>query len=363
MFIYSSMPNPRFLLRGGRRVPSEEATTRLLVASASPHIREDISIPRVMYSVVLALIPAMVGAVYFFGLIALAHVILAVAAAMATEALFQWGMRRPITIFDGSAIITGILLAFNLPANTPLWLPIIGSFFAVGIAKQLFGGLGYNFINPALAGRAFLMASWPTLMTGRWVAPQTGGTMSGIDAITSATPLGALQKATSLLADPQTAAEGAVMLDQLNSAVSLKHLFWGNVGGCLGETSALLLLVGGIFLLFKRYIDWRIPFAYLGTVAFLGWALPHTAGPAFHLLAGGVMLGAFFMATDMVTTPVTPKGRWIFGFGCGVITMLIRTWGGYPEGVSYSILLMNVATPLIDRYTRPRRLGERRGRG
>lgn len=315
-----------------------------IIVSASPHIRSDISIPKVMWTVVIALIPAFIGSVWFFGLRAVLLTALSIASAVLSEALTQKAFGRPITIKDGSAVITGILLAFNLPPGVPFWVPIVGSAFAIIIVKQLFGGLGYNFINPALAARAFLMISWPSLMTGRWLAPRTGY-LAGFDAITQATPLNLLKNGPSSL------------IPHLNSLEVLKNLFFGNVGGCIGETSALLLLIGALILFVYKIIDYRIPLSYIATVFILTWVLPTPASPLFHLLAGGLILGAFFMATDYTTTPVTPKGRWIFGIGCGVITVMIRLWGGYPEGVSYSILLMNVTTPLIDRLTRPRRFG------
>ncbi len=315
-----------------------------LLVSASPHIRSGISIPKVMWMVVISLIPAFIGSVWFFGLRAVLLTVLSIASAVASEAITEKAFGRPITIKDGSAVITGILLAFNLPPGVPFWVPIVGSAFAIIIVKQLFGGLGYNFLNPALAARAFLMVSWPSLMTGKWLAPRTGY-LAGFDAITQATPLNLLKNG------PPS------VIPHLNSAEVLKNLFFGNVGGCIGETSALLLLIGAGVLFAYKIIDYRIPLSYIATVFILTWVLPTPASPLFHLLAGGLILGAFFMATDYTTTPVTPKGRWIFGIGCGVITVMIRLWGGYPEGVSYSILLMNVATPLIDRLTRPRRFG------
>jgi electron transport complex protein RnfD len=222
------------------------------------------------------------------------------------------------------------------------------------VVKQFFGGLGHNFMNPALAARAFLMVSWPTHMTTMWLKP-AGSSLSGLDAVTGATPLALVRRAAELV--PQ-----GVSLDELyrqaNSLAELKRLFLGNVGGCLGETSGLLLLIGAALLIAIRVIDWRIPAAYIGTVIVLALVLPgsHLA-PWFHVFSGGIILGAFFMATDYVTSPVTAKGRVVFGIGCGIITMLIRLYGGYPEGCSYSILLMNLATPYIDRLTKPRLFG------
>jgi electron transport complex protein RnfD len=316
-----------------------------------------------MYTVVLSLVPASVGAVFFFGLRALWIILLASAAAVATEAACQKAIRRKITVADGSALLTGILLAFNVPPGVPYWLPVVGSVFAIAIAKIPFGGLGYNPLNPALAARAFLLASWPVYMTARWLAPSRGS-LSGVDVLTEATPLGAYRIARGMLASPETMTQGTSFLSELSSASSLKNLLYGNVGGCVGETSALLLLGGAAILFVRRVIGWRIPVSYIGTVALLTWVFGGKGAfdgyPLFHVLSGGLILGAFYMATDMVTSPITPRGRLLFGVGCGVITSIIRLIGGYPEGVSYSILIMNITVPLIDRYTRPRKLGEAR---
>ncbi len=336
-----------------------------LAVGPSPHIRQDLNIRGVMYAVVIALIPAAIGGVYFFGIRALFIMILASVAAIATEAICQKATRRAITISDGSALITGILLAFNLPPGVPYWLPIVGAVFAIAIAKIPFGGLGYNPLNPALAGRAFLLASWPVYMTAAWTAPSRG-TLSGMNAITTATPLGVFKVARQILINPGAGADemsrANSYLAELYSSASLKNLFFGNVGGCIGETSVILLLIGAAYLLIRGIICWRIPVSYIGTVALLTWMLGGKGlfhgYPLFHVLSGGLVLGAFFMATDMVTSPVTPKGKIVFGIGCGILTTVIRLYGGYPEGVSYSILIMNITVPLIDRYTRPRKLGE-----
>ncbi len=342
-----------------------------LIISASPHIREDTSVEKVMYGVLIALAPAIVGSVYFYGLRALYLTIAAVIAALATEFVIQRMRHVPVTIRDGSALVTGILLAFNLPPGVPMWIPILGSIFAIAIGKQVFGGLGYNPLNPALVGRAFLLASWPVYMTTTWL-PARGGTLSGIqmhgvDVVTQATPLAILKTVNGIIADPASTPTQLVqahkVLAELGSADSIANLFIGRVGGCIGETSVLLLLVGAAYLMYKHYIGWRIPGTYIATVAILTWVFGGPGGlfsghAIFHILAGGLILGAFYMATDMVTSPVTPRGMLIFGVGCGVITTVIRLIGGYPEGVSYSILLMNVATPLIDRHTRPKVYGE-----
>jgi len=300
----------------------------LLIVSSSPHLHSANKVSTAMRDVCIALLPALVGAVYFFGMAAATVILTCVITALLSEVIAPKIMHREVTISDGSAVVTGLLLAFCLPSTIPLWIAAIGSAVAIIIGKQFFGGLGCNIFNPALIGRAFLVASWPVAMT-TWVTP--------LDGVTTATPLGIIKEGLS---------------EQLPS---LGQLFMGNVAGCLGETSALALIVGGLYLLYKGHIDWRIPFSYLGTV-FVVTAVVG-ADPLFHLLSGGLMLGAFFMATDWVTTPITKKGRLLFGVGCGLLTVLIRLMGGYPEGVCYSILLMNLATPLIDRYTKARVFG------
>ncbi|MBN2010669.1 RnfABCDGE type electron transport complex subunit D [candidate division KSB1 bacterium] len=327
--------------------------------SSSPHITDNESIPKIMYGVMLSLIPATAGAIYFFGIRAGWIILLSIVSAMATEGILQKLMKKSVTIKDGSAMVTGILLAFNLPAEVPWWIPVIGSVFAIGIGKIPFGGLGYNPMNPALLGRAFLLASWPTHLTIFKTIPR-GGTISGIDVITNATPLNVFKIAKASILAEQVQ-DYDVAIRQLYDSYS--NLFVGRVGGCLGETSALLLLIGALYLIYKRYISLKVPVSYILTVALLSWIFGGTEGffsgdPLFHVLAGGLILGAFFMATDMVTSPVTAKGRIIFGIGCGVITVIIRLVGGYPEGVSYSILLMNLTVPLINRYTRPKVFGE-----
>ena len=338
---------------------STSTLTSTFVVAASPHTRSPATVSRIMWLVVFALLPALGGSVWFFGTRSLLLVALSVAACILFDALAQKAFGRKPTPFDGSAVITGLLIAYNLPPGVPLWMPVIGAAFATIVVKQFFGGLGHNFINPALAARAFLMVSWPTQMTTLWLKPN-GGPLSGLDAASGATPLALVRRAAELVPPGMDLSE---LLRQANSLAELKRLFIGNVGGCLGETSALLLLVGALFLILIRVIDWRIPAAYIGTVIVLALVLPGShLTPWFHVFSGGIILGAFFMATDYVTSPVTAKGRIIFGIGCGVITMLIRLYGGYPEGCSYSILLMNVATPFIDRLTKPRLFGALRKR-
>jgi electron transport complex protein RnfD len=307
----------------------------ILIVSSSPHIHSADSVSTAMRDVLIALIPALLASLYFFRFAAAKVIFTCVIVAVLCEVIAQKIMQREVTVNDYSAVVTGLLLAFCLPATLPLWMAALGSAVAIIIGKQLFGGLGNNIFNPALIGRAFLLASWTAEMTS-WVAP--------LDGVTTATPLGLLK---------ESAAQ---------QLPSLSQLFFGNVGGSLGETSALALIIGGIYLLYKGHIDWRIPFSYLGTVFVLTAiaGLFHTERllyPFFHLLSGGLLLGAFFMATDWVTSPITKKGRIIFGLGCGLLTVIIRLWGGYPEGVCYSILLMNLATPLIDRYTKARIFG------
>jgi electron transport complex protein RnfD len=332
-----------------------EEIRKSFTVSASPHIRSKHKTSTAMRIVTLALVPALGFSTYLFGLRALLITVISIGAAVCSEMLIQRMLGKKITVGDGSAVLTGLLLAFNLPPGAPWWLPAVGSAFAIIFAKQLFGGLGYNFINPALAGRAFLMASWPSLMTREWLSP-VGGTLSGIDGMSAATPL-------SLLKNPENYGDPQVIIRQLNDFETIRNLFLGKIGGCIGETSVLFLLIGGLFLLFTRIIDYRIVLGYLGSFALLAWVLPTEGSVLFHLFSGGLVLGAFFMATDWVTSPITRKGRWIFGIGCGIITIIIRIWGGYPEGVSYSILLMNVFTPVIDRMTRERIFGEQTKRG
>lgn len=358
------------------------ARTRYFELAVSPHVKGHQTTRRVMLDVVIALIPALVASVWFFGARALLLVVLSVAAAVVAEYASLRFMKRPTSFaLDGSAIVTGILLAFNLPPAIPWWIPILGSAFAIVVAKQAFGGLGHNIMNPALLGRAFLVVSFPVLMTAGWVAPGqwqgdgSGFPTSGIpqerlaemesaDAITGATPLNLMKQTYDQETMDSRMGEGATeqVRRLLSSQETYLNMLVGRIGGCVGETSGLLLLLGAIYLVARGVLEVRLPLSYLGTVALLGWVFGGAGwfdgDPLFHVLAGGVILGGLFMVSDMVTTPVTPRGRVIFGVGAGLITMIVRRWGGYPEGCSYSILLMNLATPLIDRYTRPKILGE-----
>ena len=300
------------------------------VVSGTPHVRSKESIQSIMRDVIIALVPATAAGIYYFGLRALILIVAAIISAVFFEWLYEKITKKPVTINDLSAVVTGLLLAMNLPASAPVWVAIVGSAFAIIFAKQLFGGLGQNFINPALAGRAFLLASYPTEMT-TWVVPNG----LAADAATYATPLAQLKN-------------GA--LD-----ASLKQLVMGQVGGTIGETSAIALIIGGIYLLYKHVISWKIPVIYIATV-FILFAVIGRHGmrmPLQEIFAGGVMLGGIFMATDYASSPVTPKGQVIFAVGAGLLTYLIRTFGGYPEGVSYSILIINCCVPLIERFTEP----------
>lgn len=344
-----------------------------LVVSSSPHILTKESTPQIMYTVIASLIPAGIGAVYFFGVRALWIIVIGIVSAVVTEFVIAKMLKKPLTITDGSAILTGLLLAYNVSVQVPLWMPAVGAFFGIAVGKMVFGGLGYNPMNPALLGRAFLLASWPAKMTVFEKAVPRGGTVSGvigsdIDMMTGATPLNVFKQCHEILANSSDYSVDKVQ--QANEALgqlydSIENLFFGKVGGCIGETSAALLLLGAAFLMYKRYIGWKIPFFYIGTVAILSWIFgaPDSyfgGNVLFALFSGGLVLGAFFMATDMVTSPVTFKGRIYFGIGCGIITFIIRYYGGYPEGVSYSILLMNLVAPLLDRYTQPKVFGGRK---
>ncbi|MBN1781732.1 RnfABCDGE type electron transport complex subunit D [bacterium] len=326
--------------------------------SASPHIHDNLNIQKIMVTVIITLIPAGAWAIYLFGLQVLWITLTAIVSAVLTEFVCQKIMKRPVSILDGSAVLTGLLLAYNLPPDVPLWIPAVGSLVAVFIGKQIFGGLGFNPMNPALIGRAFLMASWPVHMTVFDAPLRNNMPVSGIDSVTGATPLAVFKHMREILIHksdllPEQVTQAQQTMAELNGAYM--KLFIGQVGGCIGEVSALLLFLGGCYLLYHHIISWKIPVAYIGTVMILTTILGEN--PLFHALSGGLFLGAIYMATDMVTSPVTFRGRLLFGVGCGILTVVIRFWGGYPEGVSYSILLMNLVTPLLDKYTRPKVFG------
>ncbi len=307
-----------------------------------------------MRAVIYSLVPACLVAIYLFGPSALGVLLVATLGCLATEVFCQRLMRQPVTIADGSAAITGILLALNLPPTSPWWMTLLGAVIAITVGKQVYGGLGANPFNPALVARVVLLISFPVQMT-TWSHPAPLG--SGLDLVTTATPLGEWKNAVMLTGQMREVAQGS----------TLNHLL-GNMPGCVGEVSALALLLGAAYLFYRRILTWHIPMTFVGTVVILSglfWLVNpgKYPDPLFHLLTGGLVLGAFYMATDMVTTPVSPKGMLVFGVGCGVLTVLIRLFGGYPEGVSFAILLMNAATPLIDRYTRPKIYGAIRAEG
>ncbi|MDR1132754.1 MAG: RnfABCDGE type electron transport complex subunit D [Synergistaceae bacterium] len=302
-----------------------------LVIASSPHIRAEMSTQKIMANVIGALIPAGLASIYFFGPRAAAIVAVCVASCVISEAAWQKLSGGKITVSDLSATLTGLLLAYNLPPSVPLWMGAIGGVFAMIIVKHFFGGLGQNIVNPALAGRAVMLSCWPVAMT-TWTTPW-------VDGVSGPTPL-------------------AVIKLSGGALPRLADMFIGRIGGCIGETSSIALLLGGAYLIWKGIISWRIPAVYIITVAVLSALFGRSGGPVVEILSGGLILGAFFMATDYATCPMTPPGQIVFAFGCGLIASLIRTFGGYPEGVSYSILIMNLAVPIIDRLTPPRVLGE-----
>ncbi len=312
-----------------------------IVVSSSPHLLTEENVPRIMHAVIMALLPVCLVSIYVFGIRALVLIVTCLISCVLTEYACQRLAGKKPTVYDGSAAITGILLALTLPPAFPLTGAVLGSVFAIAIGKQVFGGLGYNIFNPALLGRAFLQAAYPVLIT-IWTEPF--GNPWSVETVSSATPL-ALVKF-----------EG--------KTAPYMDMFLGSVSGSLGETSALAILIGGLYLRYKGYINWKLPLGYLGTLAIFGglfWLVnpEKYPDPLYHLLSGGAMLGAWFMITDMVTSPTTAKGQWIFAIGAGVITIIIRLFGGLPEGVMYSILLMNSVTPLLNRWTRPQIFGER----
>ncbi|MBN2780525.1 MAG: RnfABCDGE type electron transport complex subunit D [Candidatus Marinimicrobia bacterium] len=322
----------------------------MTIVAPAPHAKGKNSVPRIMYTVIAALLPAAIMSIVLFGTKAMVTLMVAVFAAMVAEFACNKIMKTGITVDDGSAILTGLLLALTLPPTFPIAGTALGAVVAIVFGKMVFGGLGANIFNPALIGRAFLQASFPVKIT-TWTLPALSGsgayydliTSKAVDTVTGATPLGLMKF------------EGI--------GTHLKPLLFGNIGGCIGETSAIAILIGGLLLVILRVADWRIPLSYIGTVfVFSGalWLIDPAAypDPLFMILSGGLMLGAFFMATDMVTSPVTPLGTWIYGIGMGVFLVVIRIWGGLPEGVMYSILFMNGLVPLLNRWTRPRYFGE-----
>ena len=314
-----------------------------LTISSSPHAHSPVTTQTIMRDVLIALVPALLGSIYFFGFRSLLVTLVSAAACV----FFEWGFCKARKLhcktYDLSAVVTGVLLAFVCPVTIPYWTIILGDFFAIVLVKMLFGGLGKNIVNPALAGRAFLF-SWPVLMSN-WVKvgfDNAAGLLSTADAVTAATPMSAMH-------------QGALPEE------SILDMFLGNIGGCIGETSALLLIIGFVYLLYRKVITARIPLAYIGTVAILAFLFPQgndrIAWMAAQVFGGGLMLGAIFMATDYVTSPLTKLGQIVYGIGCGIITILIRYFGGYSEGVTYAILCMNACSVLLDKIGRPVKFG------
>ncbi|HHW48257.1 MAG TPA: RnfABCDGE type electron transport complex subunit D [Clostridiaceae bacterium] len=310
---------------------------KTLLVSSSPHLRDGASTRRIMIDVVISLIPASAAGIYFFGPRVLLVILTTVLSCVLFEYLSRKAMKRESTIQDFSAVVTGVLLALNLPPAIPLWVAAVGGFIAIVIIKQLFGGLGQNFMNPAMGARVFLLIAYPKFMSS-WIVP-------GPDAVSSATPLGMIKA---------TESAAGQLPDYFD-------LFIGKVGGCVGETSVLALLIGAAYLVYRRVITLEIPLTFVATVALFTWIFGgdtlFTGDFIYHILSGGLMIGAFFMATDYTTSPVTRRGKIIAGIMCGLVTSIIRLYANYPEGVSFAILLMNIATPLIDRFTLPRSFG------
>ena len=319
-----------------------------LIATSNPHIRSSETTRSIMLDVVIAMLPALIWAVITFGFKALTLTVVSVVACMFWEWLYRALMKKPQSVGDLSAVVTGMLLALVSPVTMPYWMIVIGDFFAIIVVKQLFGGIGKNFVNPALAGRAFLVGSYAGVMTS-WIdpaankAPLLGSTA---DVVTAATPLAYMKTGD---------------METLLSTYTLQDMFLGNIGGSLGEISALMLLIGGVYLIVRKVINWQIPVAYIATVAVLSFLFPKAGSGLdwmlYSIFGGGLFLGAFFMATDYATSPVTKKGQLIFGVGCGLFTVLIRYFGSYNEGVCYSIMVMNLLVALIDKYTKPTRFG------
>ncbi len=344
-----------------------------LVLSSSPHLRTEDRVSLVMLKVLIALAPTAVVAIWFFGWPALRVLLCTTIFCVGAEALWCAMARKPVwgTIRDGSAMVTGLLLGLNLSAGIPWYGCLLGALLAIWLGKQVFGGLGHNPFNPALVARVGLLIALPAMMT-TWVPtrqmaaqPETEYTRVFYDGVTCATPLGVVGTTPKVMGRTPEAQQTFAAVD---NPTALKNYFWGNLGGSLGECSAAALLLGGILLVIWRLINWRIPVAFLGTVFIITgivhhWAPGLTPSPLFHLLTGGVMLGAIFMATDMVTSPMTRRGALIFGAGCGLVTSVIRIWGNYPEGVSFAILFMNALVPLIDRACVRRPFGYVRYRG
>ena len=319
-----------------------------LIATSNPHIRGSETTQTIMRDVIIAMCPALIWSIVIFGVEALVLTAISAAGCVFFEWLYRFLMKKPQSIGDLSAVVTGILLAFVCPPPLPGWTLLAGDFFAIVVVKQLFGGIGKNFLNPALAGRAALVASYAGSMT-TWIDPAAGKAPilgGAVDVVTAATPLTYMK---------------AGDLAGLQSVYDLKAMFIGNIGGCVGEVSSLMLLIGGVYLIGRKVINWHTPVSYIGTVAVLTFLFPKAGSSLewmlYSLFGGGLMLGAFFMATDYATSPVTKRGQVIFGIGCGVFTVFIRYFGSYSEGVCYSIMVMNLCVALIDKCTKPTRFG------
>ena len=327
--------------------------SNLLKVSLSPHIHGKETTQKLMFGVIIALLPAFITSVFFFGYSALIVTATSVASCILFEYLIvKFIFKKPVTITDGSAFVTGLLLAFNLPSNIPVFIIIIGSFISIAVAKMTFGGLGNNPFNPALVGRVFMLISFPVQMTS-WPVP-SGFKTGYADAVTGATPLAIIKEGL----------KNGEPISQLMSQIPAPaEMFLGKMGGSLGEVAAVALLIGFIWLLYKKIITWHIPVSIIGTIILFTGILWLTnqekyADPMFHVLAGGVLLGAIYMATDYVTSPMNPKAMLIYGCGIGLLTVIIRVWGAYPEGVSFAILIMNAFVPLMNAYIKPKRFGE-----
>ncbi|MDR3047173.1 MAG: RnfABCDGE type electron transport complex subunit D [Bacteroidales bacterium] len=321
----------------------------LLFVSGSPHVHHDESVKKIMWSVVIALLPALLVSVFYFGLPVIYLTLVSIGSCLLFEYLIQrFLLKGKSTIGDGSAVITGLLLAFNVPSNLPIWILVVGALIAIGVAKMTFGGLGRNLFNPALVGRVFLLISFPVQMTS-WPKP-TPIWSCGADVITGPTPLGILKEGLG---------KGETVSKLMDSMPGYIDMLFGEMGGSFGEVSAIALLIGAIFLLIRKVITWHIPVSFICTALIFASIFyfidpVHYANPLFHLVTGGMLLGAFFMATDMVTSPTSVWRMIVFGAGCGLLTMLIRMFGAYPEGVSFAILIMNALAPLINKGFKPK---------
>ena len=340
--------------------PFPAAESPLWTVSVSPHIKSGESVEKIMWTVVGCLVPPLILSIFIFGLQSLIITLISVTSCVATEAISQKLLHRPITIRDGSAVITGLLLAYIIPPGVPYWMPILGAVMAIYVAKHLLGGIGFNIFNPALIGRAFMVATFPVAMTSAWLPPIRDASIlkymgPGIDAVSTATPLYVLKHY----------GIGAVIEKFGSMSTIYTEFFIGWRPGCIGETSALLLLLGGLYLIYRKYITWHIPVSVIVSIGFFTWIFGgekfFTGNPLLAVLSGGVMLGAFFMATDYVTSPSQSTGKLVFGVGVGALTVLIRLKGGYPEGVCYAILLMNSLTPAFDSWFKPKRFAPEKG--